>query len=241
MKRLLVGACALTLAACGAESAMTLPTSPSLDSTSPSTSTVAVDMPPEPPLMFTSPATVQATPVRLEQIQVTETPPPPPPPTAAEVCNSMEYFAYANGADQSAAICYRAVAAEQGWDAAKIAAWQPFLITEFSGVIQGESSSCWNLRGGDRIGAGENCLNKRSASNPGEDTGWGQATSSLWGRNAVLCLEFGVCSWRQIIESPYSSMLNSVIRVVDHSGGSRAWCWVRWAQVYHECWEAPDR
>lgn len=166
---------------------------------------------------------------------------PEPPPTARVVCNMATYYAYDNDADSPAAKCYRAVAAEEGWSAQKIAAWQPFLITNFSGVIQGESSSCWNLRGGDAIAAGENCLNKRSARYPGEDTGWGQATSSLWGRNAVLCINFGVCSPQHILESPHSSMLNSIIRVVDHSGGSRAWCWTGWAVTYHQCWTAPDR
>lgn len=247
MNRLLL-ACVLTLAACGSEAALTeAPASPIVETTSP------IQVPTDPPVaelqvsapelvaLTTEPsplaATVHSTPDRGTQIQVATT---LPPPSAAEVCNSMDYYAYANGADQPAALCYRAVAAEQGWDVAKIAAWQPFLITEFSGVIQGESSSCWNLRGGDRIAAGENCLNVRRTSSPGDDTGWGQATRSLWGSNAFLCKTFGVCSWQQIIESPYSSMLNSVIRVVDYNG-SQPWCFAGWARDYHQCWEAPDR
>jgi hypothetical protein len=182
-------------------------------------------------------ATVHETADRMERRQVSPT---LAPPSAAETCNSQSYRAYEHHAQSPAAICYRAVAAEQGWDASKIAAWQPFLITEFSGVIQGESSSCWNLRGGDRIAAGEPCSAVRRTSSPGDDTGWGQATRSLWGSNAHLCLTFGVCHWSQIIASPYDSMLNSVIRVVDHAG-SRSWCWVQWAVNYHHCWEAPDR
>lgn len=165
---------------------------------------------------------------------------PEPPPTARVVCNMATYYAYDNGVDSPAAKCYRAVAAEEGWSAQKIAAWQPFLITEFSGVIQGEASSCWNLRGGDRIAAGEPCTAVRRTSSPGDDTGWGQATRSLWGSNAHLCLAFGVCHWSQIISDPHSSMLNSVIRVVDYNG-SQPWCFAGWAITYHQCWEAPDR
>lgn len=159
------------------------------------------------------------------------------PPTAAEECNYRIYVAY----DPFPVVgCYRAVAAEQGWSVAKIDAWQPFLVTEFSSVTQGESSQCWNLRGGDRIAAGQPCAAVQRTRYPSDDTGWGQATRSLWGPTAHLCVSFGVCSWQQILADPYSSMLNSVVRVVDYAG-SQPWCWAQWAREYHDCWEAPDR
>lgn len=189
-------------------------------------------------VQLTAGATVFESADRLERRQVSNT---LPPPSAKEICGSMSYRAYEHHAQSPAAICYRAVAAEQGWSTEKIQAWQPFLITEFSGVIQGESSSCWNLRNGDRITAGELCTAVRRTTSPGSDTGWGQVTSIWYGPGDYLC-ERGYCGWRSIIASPYDSMLASVILPVEMGrpyGGSDPWCFSAWARSYHRCAETP--
>lgn len=168
----------------------------------------------------------------------------PAPPTAAEVCNNLIYVAY----DPYPVVgCYQAVAREQGWSEEKIAAWQPFLITEMSGVTQKESVQCWNLRHNDYVYAGQPCTSVTRRNNAGSDTGWGQVTS-IWyrGSDTYLCKNWGICSQWQIIQDPYHSMRFSIIEPVDMPGpygGSRPWCFTRpWdAYTFHECWEAPDR
>lgn len=161
-----------------------------------------------------------------------------PPPSAADVCNGIEYVGYAV---ERAVPCYRAVAAERGWAPDIVDAWQPWLITDPWGVLAKESRGCWNLTFGDVIGFGEPCTEMRGG-NDGEDAGFGQATLAWYGRNALLCKNHGVCSSRQIIESPYASMLYSVILLVEYDG-SGPWCFTRpWNSTgYHQCWRAPDR
>jgi hypothetical protein len=179
-------------------------------------------------------AEVSETADRLERRQSGTTLPPP----AADLCNSMTYTAYD---EMPVAACYRAVTAERGWHQSTIAAWEPFLITNFTGVTQGESSQCWNMRGGDRITSGEPCTDVRRTSSPGSDTGFGQATRVLWGApDGILCARHGYCSWQSILASPYDSMLSSVVLLVEDLG-SDPWCFADWARAYHECWRAPDR
>jgi hypothetical protein len=184
-----------------------------------------------------SAATTFQTADRLERYQATPTL-PPPPQTAREVCNIQTYIAYDPGPSR---ICWRAVTAERGWTQAEIDAWQPFVIDEFSGVLQGESVHCWNLRFGDRVNAGEPCTQARLL-HRGEDAGFGAATLSWYGRNATLCKNHGVCSAEQIVAEPYTSMLYSVVLLVEYDGRG-PWCfrtpWDAW--YYHDCWEAPGR
>lgn len=161
-----------------------------------------------------------------------------PPPTAADICNSIEY---AGWAVDRVVPCYRAVAAERGWAPEIIDAWQPWLITDPWGVVAKESRGCWNLTFGDIIGFGEPCTEMRGDQG-GEDSGFGQATRAWYGDNGLLCRNHGVCSKWQIISDPYSSMLYSVILLVEYDGSS-PWCFTRpWNSLrYHQCWLAPDR
>lgn len=174
---------------------------------------------------------------RLNATQVTDTIPPPPRP-ASDICNSLTYRSYDS---RPSGICFRAVTAERGWSRARIDSWFPFIVSEFSGVIQGESAHCWNVRRGEIIEGGRVCneANKTRHTNA-EDVGFGQATSSLWGSRGVLCVKHGVCSPGQILASPYTSMLYSIVLVVEELG-SQPWCYDSRARSYHQCWEAPDR
>lgn len=189
-------------------------------------------------LGFAAGASVLETADRLERRQVVDT---LAPPTAREVCNSLTYVAY-NALP--VVQCYRAVTAERGWHVSTIDAWQAWLITDPWSVTQGESSQCPNLRGGDRIVAGENCLNKRSDPSPGSDTGFGQVTSIWYGHGDYLC-ERGYCGWQSIVASPFDSMVASVVLPVEMGrpwGGSDPWCrFAQWAFEYHRCERAPDR
>ena len=193
-------------------------------------------------------ADVEQTADRAErQIQATATLPPPPP--AREICNGLTYVAYDPNPTYA---CFIAITSERGWMPQTQDAWDDFLIWEFSGVIQGESSHCWNMRFGDRISAGEPCTAKRGPGT-GEDSGFGQATCVLYGpvgsrctdyRGGVLCLKHGYCSGASIVASPYDSMLASVVLLVEMgrpNGGSDPWCYDADARRYHQCWEAPDR
>lgn len=162
-----------------------------------------------------------------------------PPPSAAVVCNSMTYVGYDPG---PSGICFRAVTAQRGWSEARTNAWFPFIISEYSSVVQGESAHCWNVRRNEIIEAGEVCneANKTIIGPRGEDAGFGGATSSLWGQGAILCEGWGVCSYQQILASPYTSMLYSIVIPVEELG-SRPWCYSARSIEYHDCWEAPDR
>lgn len=179
--------------------------------------------------------------VRGVPFQTTDTIPPPPKPSATMTCNSITYRAHD---PLPVGRCFRAITAERGWSPARIDSWFPFIVSEMdSGVISKESDFCWNIRRGEVVPAGEVCndANKeRYLSRLGEDTGFGQATSSLWGRGGILCVDHGVCSSAQILVSPYTSMLYSIVIPVERNG-SQPWCFAGWAIDYHDCWEAPDR
>jgi hypothetical protein len=165
------------------------------------------------------------------------------PPSAAEVCNSLTYYGYDPKPTYQ---CFIAVTSERGWMPQTQDAWDDFLVWDFAGVIQGESSHCWNMRFGDRIGAGEPCTSKRGPGT-GEDSGFGQATCVLYcaHRGGVLCLKHGYCSGAEIVASPFDSMLASVVLLVEMgrpNGGSDPWCYDARARDYHDCARlAPDR
>jgi hypothetical protein len=199
-----------------------------------------VTIPVDPPIV--APATVDPTTTarRGMAVQVAETVPAPPRPlTAREVCNSLTYIAYDPGPSGA---CFRAVTAERGWSPERIESWFPFIVSEFSGVIQGESAHCWNVRRGEIIEAGEVCneSNKTVINGPHDDAGFGQATSVWHGRNGYLCKHHGYCGVFSVIASPYDSMLATIVLLIEHSG-SDPWCWSVRARDYHDCWEAPDR
>lgn len=185
-------------------------------------------------------ASVGETADRLERMQVTDTIPPPPKPSAAQTCNTLIYRSHQS---TSAGVCFRAVTAERGWSAQRIESWFPFVIIGEASVIYGESRYCWHIRRGEYVEPDQICNRentKRYLSRLGEDSGFGQATSSLWGRNGILCVDHGVCSSAQIIASPFTSMLYSIVIPIERLG-SQPWCWSSWARDYHDCWRAPDR
>lgn len=183
-------------------------------------------------------ATVNERPIRGGQIVVDDTI-PPPPMSARQVCNSLTYVAYDPG---PSGLCFRAVTAERGWSAERIASWFPFIVSEYSGVIQGESGHCWNVRRNEIIEAGEVCneANKTRIGPLGDDVGFGQATSVWHGRNGWLCTEHGYCGVHSILASPYDSMLATIVLLVEYQG-SGPWCFDARSRNYHQCWEAPDR
>lgn len=198
-----------------------------------------VTIPADPPAISVA-ATVgeAAFPDRGIMIQVAETVPPPPPPSARQVCNSLTYVAYDPGPSGT---CFRAITQERGWGG-KTDLWFPFIVSEFSGVIQGESGHCWNVRRNEIIEAGEVCneANKTRIGPLGDDVGFGQATSVWHGRNGWLCREHGYCGVNSILASPYDSMLATIVLLVEYQG-SAPWCYSSHARSYHQCWEAPDR
>lgn len=173
-----------------------------------------------------SPADVAVRATTAPSVEVGQPPVPTvaPAPTAEQICNSLEYDFEEM---VNPMICFRAVAAEQGisWD--NIVAAEPWIYD----VIVKESGGCPLLVGGDTdIPVG--CTPRIRGS--GSDVGWGQATDSYWGRNGKLCTVYGVCHPWQILESPYHSMLNSVVRVA-MLDGRYGYCDYVGAPIYHNC------
>ncbi len=235
----------LALTACGVtdEAAdQVLPVAP-VEAAAPS---AATDVPAEAPLATTGEtaaiqvaaavATVHSTPDRGTQIQVTET--LPPPPTAREVCNVLlaDQYRRSWAGLPAAQMCFEAIVVERGWHRETIDAWLPFVMTAEGSILHGESDWCPGRRGGQLVD--DFCNITTPNKTPGEDTGWGQATSSLWGRNAILCLNYGYCGWQSILASRYDDMLASVVLVIEELG-SRPWCFAEWAIQLHRCRVLP--
>lgn len=146
----------------------------------------------------------------------------PAPPSAADICNGLTYDFEEL---ENPLICFRAVAAEQG--IVHIEAAVPW-ITD---VIGKESGGCPFIIGGDRdIPVG--CVPRIHGN--GSDTGFGQATHSYWGRGGKLCTVYGVCAAWQILQSPYHSMLYSVVYVA-MLDGRYGYCDYEGAPNYHNC------
>lgn len=140
-------------------------------------------------------------------------PPEPTPPTAAEICNGLTYDYEEMG---NPMICFRVVAAEQGVTPDRVGLAEKWIFN----LIAGESGGCPLLIGGDNdIPVG--CVPR--VKGHGTDTGFGQATDSYWGRRGKLCTIVGVCAPWQILQSPYHSMLYSVV-LPSMWDGRYAWC-----------------
>lgn len=127
------------------------------------------------------------------------------------------------------------------WDEATQDAWWPFIYD----VMKGESAFCPNRFRGDVMIPYSMCVheldaNGRPKQGIHEDAGFGQATSAWHGRNGLSCKLEGLCGKWAIIESPWNSMLGSVIVPLEQAG-SQPWCWDAWARDYHPtCYDAPD-
>lgn len=153
-----------------------------------------------------------------------------PPPSISSIVNGLAYQHYN---DKPAMQAYRLVAAERGWSSAKIESWAPFVRD----VMLGESAFCWNRRRGDVVLSYSMCVITHRGTH--EDVGFGQATTSLYGDGGVLCAKYGVCSSRQILASPYASMLYSIVIPIEEQG-SHPWCY-EGSHGYHKCGLAPGR
>ena len=164
-----------------------------------------------------------------------------PDPVTLWTVNTQPYFFGDMG---PVTITYDAVAKHLDWDVEyaedgqpKIEAWREFVVHD---LIAKESGGCPAVRGGTLYNAiGDSCdapavRGKRS------DSGFGQVTPVLYrGTNTVICKNIGLCSWQQIIETPWNSML-ATLTTVDELG-SGPWCYNSFARSYHNCSLAPDR
>lgn len=127
------------------------------------------------------------------------------------------------------------------WDKATQDAWWPFVYD----VMKGESAFCPNRLRGDTMIPYSMCVhevdkNGRPKQGPHEDAGFGQATSAWHGRNGLTCKLVGLCGKHAIIESPWNSMLGSVIVPMEQAG-SQPWCWdARARRIHPTCYDAPD-
>ncbi len=120
------------------------------------------------------------------------------------------------------------------WDKATQDAWWPHV----NNVMLGESGYCPNRFRGDTMVPYSMCVQERQG--PHEDAGFGQATSAWHGRNGLTCKLEGICGKWAVIESPWNSMLGSVIVPLEQAG-SQPWCWDARARRYHPtCHDAPD-
>lgn len=154
-----------------------------------------------------------------------------PPPSIRDIVNALPYQHYN---DAPAMKAFRLVAADHGWNSQRIETWAPFVRD----VMLGESAFCWNRRRGDIVASYSMCVITRQGRY--EDVGFGQVTTSWYGSNAILCVEYGVCRSSQVLASPYASMLYSIVIPIEEAG-SRSWCYSAAARSYHNCTLAPDR
>lgn len=163
-------------------------------------------------------------PATTETVAVRVDPPTTLPPTAADICNGLTYDFEEM---LNPMICWHAVATEQGVSASDIAEADAWIFD----VIVKESGGCPFLIGGDRD-LPVLCIPRHRGT--GSDAGFGQATYSYWGPTGKLCTVYGICSKKQILESPYTSMLNSVVRVAILDG-RYGYCDYVGAPKYHAC------
>ena len=164
-----------------------------------------------------------------------------PDPIALWIVNTQPYF---YGDMGPVTVAYEHVATHLDWDIqmmadgrTKLEAWREFVITD---LIAKESGGCPNIRGGTRYNAiGDSCNNPVTRGRK-TDSGFGQVTPVLYhGSNSTICKNTGICSSRQVIESPWNSMMATLITIEKH--GSQPWCYNKFARSYHNCSLAPDR
>lgn len=164
-----------------------------------------------------------------------------PDPIALWTVNTQPYFFGDLG---PVTIAYDALAKHLDWDITYAAdgqlmidAWREFVVTD---LIAKESGGCPAVRGGTLYNAIGDPCDSPSVWGRRSDTGFGQVTPVLYrGNNTVICKNTGLCSWQQIIETPWNSMLATMITVQEL--GSGPWCYNAFARSYHNCSLAPDR
>lgn len=129
-------------------------------------------------------------------------------------------------------IAYEAVARHRGWSDADIAAWDNFLVND---VIAKESGSCPNVLGGATFAnGGVGCELARQGRRG--DAGFGQLIGIHY--KGWLCVQEGLCSKWEVIETPWASM-TALLALVERSGKA-GWCYSNWARSYHRgCATAP--
>lgn len=171
-------------------------------------------------------------------------PPAMPPDTALRMSPPTTVFenqaapfdcaTYVNGLDYGwhdmgpAMEAYRVGALCRGWPQESIDRFAPFAYD----VIVKESGGCWNTKGGDLYVEGT--CDQYTRHGTAEDSGFGQATYSLYGPTGVTCKVLGLCSQAAIIASPWASILGSVIVPLEDSGRF-GWCDYEGAPDYHDC------
>jgi hypothetical protein len=169
------------------------------------------------------PAVVSEEAVRIE----------PPTTTAApfDCATYVNGIAYQAHDPEPARLAYRTVAACRGWDQATVAKWERFVVDD---VMRGESSYCWNVRGGALL-TGNGC--ELAWQGNREDTGIMQLIG-LWYRGGPLCVEEGMCSSNAILASPWASF-NAGLFAVEHDGRG-PWCYSDSARRLHwSCYTVP--
>lgn len=143
---------------------------------------------------------------------------------------------------------FRSVACHRGWrpELWDIAQLSPegeqvrdFLVFD---VIAKESMGCFSVRRAPVMtgGWGDSCVDSLVRNRGTEDAGYGQVTRSGWGPRGVVCRTTGLCSAEQIVESPWNSMVATV--VFFENNGKQPWCYnERARRFHHECRSTPAR
>jgi len=143
--------------------------------------------------------------------------------------NSLPYAAYVAG---PAVQAFELVTASRGWDADRIAQWEPFATA----VMFRESKFCWDVRGGAKFKSpGLDCELKRQGRRG--DSGFGQVIGIHYRPGRWLCAQEGLCSANQIVASPWNSMVAFVALL--ERNGSQPWCYTRRLRASYTCRLAP--
>lgn len=144
---------------------------------------------------------------------------------AADYVNGLTYGWHNMAAPMEA---FRVVAISRGWTQTAIDRWTPFTFD----LIAKESGGCPNTKGGDLFVEGT--CDQYTRHGHAEDSGFGQATYSLFGPTGVTCKALGVCSQAQVIADPWTSMLASVVLPLELLG-RYPWCDYAGAGDWHNC------
>lgn len=164
-----------------------------------------------------------------------------PDPTDLWIVNTQPYFYDDMG---PVSVAYDAVARHLEWDT-KVAPdgqlmidyWRDFAINS---IIRLESGGCPYVRGGTLYNAAGDSCDNPAVRGRRSDTGFGQVTPVLFkGKNTVICKATGMCTWQQILVSPWHSMLATLVTIQEL--GSGPWCYDANARNYHNCSAAPDK
>jgi hypothetical protein len=150
----------------------------------------------------------------------------PIPPADEWVVNVQPYF---YGDLSAADTAYTLVATHMDWHPEDIEYLRPYIVGD---IIAKESGGCPYVRGGTLYNAiGDSC-DEPVRWGRRNDTGFGQVTAVLYrGKDSVVCKHAGLCSWQQILETPWTSMV-ATLTTFQHLGKG-PWCYDKRARNYH--------